>query len=716
MVGREMLPRVYDAFFGTFGRLRPVQERAIPLVLQRQNLLIIAPTGSGKTEAVVAPLVEMALDHPQSTFALYIAPTRALVNDLAVRLSERLSACGLRLAVRHGESKTVQGRDAPAMILTTPESLEVMLAGSDDYVTARLREVQAVVIDETHLFYGTPRGVQLGCLLERLKQYTRHPLQRLCLSATVAEPELVAAFFRGSDAPFRIISVPGVRDLVVHLDVLESDSVERLADITAYWLTEILERHRKVLVFANTRVHCDWLAWKLSERVRNVPVLLHYSSLHGTYRKHVERTFREASRGVCIATSTLELGIDIGDIDAVAMWGAPNTVTSFLQRIGRGNRRSGTCIVYAGCPAFYPSGRDADPTSHALTFAALTHCAVHGVLESVSVPRHYSVLVQQLLALCHRWGAVAADGFFRVVERPPAFATLETLAAILDGLAQAGVLEFDSRRQLWWPTDRFHRLWETGLFWGNIPEQVESLVLRKRGERDLPIAGLPREYSRGLRPGNIVVVAGKPRLVLEVKETIVRVRDLEVNEAQFVRYSTPPEPTSATVARAIADVLTMTDAELARLPIRYTEAARERLRRCRSVLQPLLATREMVAPEPDGRWVAYTFAGTNANRLLELWLQKHGTRVLDADAWRVWCASEPPLHVLARCTADALASRVRSEWKRFVRMVPLPPAYRFLPEELKQEELISVLDLETCARLLQALLDSTARTGVTHER
>mgnify|MGYP001169934145 FL=1 len=705
---RKCLPRVYDAFFTSFGRLRPAQESAIPLVLRGRNLLLIAPTGSGKTEAVVAPIAEMALDHPNTTFALYIAPTRALVNDLETRLAERLAACGLRLAVRHGERKTIRGRQVPAIILTTPESLEVMLTLQHDEVRDRLREVRAVIVDETHQFYGTPRGLHLYCLLERLKSYTRRPLQRLCLSATVGEPELVAEFFQGSDAPLEVVRVPGARRLEIFLDQILADSLDGLADAAAQWLSEILQEHQKVLLFANTRVQCDWLRWQLGERIRNVPILLHYSSLHRTYREEVERIFREQKTAVCIATSTLELGIDIGDVDAVAMWGAPNTVTSFLQRLGRGNRRTDISIVYAACPAYHPSGADADPDSHLLTFVALTSCAVKSELETRVFPRYHSVLAQQLLALCSHWGTIAPDGFARAVARPPAFASAPTLTAILDELTNVRVLERSVRHHLWSPTDKFHHWQKLGLFWGNIPEQAETTVVRDGDGRAIPIADIPREYSYRLQPGDIVLVAGQPRLVLDIESQYVRVLDLATSDAELTRYRTPPEPIPARVAREIANVISMPDAELARLPIGYSEQARQRLREWRVTLQPRLASRQLVAREPRGSWVVYTFAGTVANLLLAHWLKEQGARVLDQDSWRVWCADPPPLHTLSACTPDALERLMRPKWRVFLKNLPVPPLFRYLPDTLQRDEVLSMLDLETSAHLLRELAQAAA--------
>jgi len=141
------------------------------------------------------------------------------------------------------------------------------------------------------------------------------------------------------------MAVPGKRNLDIRIDFVGAPSFNAFGDAAADWLRDILAEHRKVLVFANTRAQCDWHCPQLSDRIKSVPVLLHYSSLHRTYRERVEKEFREHKSAVCIATSTLELGIDIGDVDAIAMWGTSNTVSSFLQRLGRGNRRTDTSIL-----------------------------------------------------------------------------------------------------------------------------------------------------------------------------------------------------------------------------------------------------------------------------------------------------------------------------------------------------------------------------------
>lgn len=701
---RRLLPRVYDAFFGPHRSLLPSQQAAIPLILEGKNILLIAPTGAGKTEAVVAPLAERALDYQGKTYAIYIAPTRALANDLEVRLKERLERCGLRLAIRHGERNTVGGKRPPAFILTTPESLEVMLSATPEYSRERLKEVRAVVVDEVHQFYGTRRGLQLAFLLERLKHYTKTPLQRIGLSATVADPGKVAQFLQGSDKTVQVVSVEGRRGLRVYLSLVGSSDPKNFGDDAANWLKEILADHRKVLLFANTRAICDWLCWQLSERL-SVPVLLHYSSLHRDYREWVERTFRQAKNAVCVATSTLELGIDIGDIDAIAMWGAPHSVTSFLQRLGRGNRRTDISIVYAACPKWHPSGAPEDPDDDLLRFLALTYCSENNELEAKSEPQYYYVLLQQLLALCCRYKCVAPDALLKTVNHLPTFCNKETLTSILNSLAEKGVLERDIRRDLWLPTDKFHHWLQKGLFWSNIGGQESAIVIGEGEENSIPLAEIPSQYAQGLRPGKIVVLAGKPRLITRVESQAVWVTDLQHEDAELAKYFAPPEPTPQTVAQAIRTILCMSEEELRKLPVFYDGWTLRRLQWWRQNLGERIGKAGWSAEWFEGRWALFTFAGSVANWLLSDLLRELTAVGVNADAWRVSCSREVPLErVLSGMDVQTLEGLVTKRWKEYLFRLALPPLFSSLPVELQKVEVFSVLELEQTTSYLKDLL------------
>jgi ATP-dependent Lhr-like helicase len=595
---------VFDAFFGRHLRLLPAQETAIPLIAQGKNLLLISSTGSGKTEAVVAPIAERALDFRGQTYALYVCPTKALINDLEMRLKSAFEQLGLRLAIRHGDRATIRGKQAPSIIVTTPESLDVMLSTNNPQVTERLREVRAVIVDEVHQLYATRRGFQLKILLERLKHTCHRPLQRLFLSATVAEPEAVARYFQGTDTAIETVNVGSSRRLQLTLDLLPAESVDdfRSGKPLLRLLEPIVENHRKILMFANTRNECDWLYWKLHEQLKT-PVFLHYSSLHKDYREQVEQQFRRERRGLCIATSTLELGIDIGDVDAVVMYGAPNTVSSFMQRLGRGNRRSDESIVYCICRPFHVSGAPADADEDLLYFVALTHAALRSELEERHVPEYYSVFVQQFFALACKHGKVTDEHLSQHFDSQTlAFASNDELCTILHSLENNGLLRYRAAHDVYYPEEPLHRLINARQIWANIASRSHVIVV---GEDQVPRSKVPRRYASGLRAGQIVLFAGKPRLVTRVEDQAVWTVELRHDDPQMPRYFTPAEPTPVRVAEAIREVLT--DGGLTSLPVSCDDWCWETIQRWRRKFTGMDLSQVIAFGFDGGRTVYYTF-------------------------------------------------------------------------------------------------------------
>jgi len=276
-----------------------------------------------------------------SLFLLYIAPTKALVNDLEKRLGPCLAMLKLRVGVRHGDRDDLKSSEVPHVLITTPESLDVMLFRKD----SGLHSLRAVVIDEVHLLYNTQRGLQLSILLQRLQKVLARSIQWAALSATVGNLSYIRSFLMGAGADADLLPFSATRPIdakILHITE-PKEFLSLVQRLTA-------ERATKLLVFADSRRECERLASILQddEDLRR-SVLTHYSSLSVEVRLDVERKFAAMSTAICIATSTLELGIDIGDIDAVLLWGVPPGVDSFLQRIGRGNRRSNktnaVCLV-----------------------------------------------------------------------------------------------------------------------------------------------------------------------------------------------------------------------------------------------------------------------------------------------------------------------------------------------------------------------------------
>ncbi len=336
---KAQIPHTWPLFFTRHGNFTRVQEQAIPPIIEGKDVLVIAATASGKTEAVIAPLLErywaQMTQKKSALTLLYICPTRALVRDLHDRLRENLVNTRVRLAMKTGD---VWGwRTTPSLLITTPESADSLLTRNPRlFIT-----LQAIIIDEIHLFDNTPRGDHLRCLLpriERIRQFadaTIPDMQRVLLSATVPDPEGVARRYLQNG---EIVEVAGQRR--VSADIAPLYDLDELIDRLA------VRAVRKTLLFCNTRNEVEQTAAYLRQnKPHEMQVFVHYGSLDGKLRYEVETEFAAASVAICVTTSTLELGIDIGSVEDVVLLGAPPTLTSFLQRIGRGSRRTAETSV-----------------------------------------------------------------------------------------------------------------------------------------------------------------------------------------------------------------------------------------------------------------------------------------------------------------------------------------------------------------------------------
>ena len=340
------LPRTWPAFFSRFGRLTEIQRSVIPQILQGKDILVCAPTASGKTEAVCAPLLEVFSELRQPWRILYLAPTRALVNDLYFRLYGPLSHLGYRVARYTGDHH--DNTDDARIIIATPESFDSMLCRgkSSDNNGHLLATVTGVVIDEIHLLFGSSRGEQLRWLINRLRRLREHALSKgwtksaslqiVGLSATLPDPDRVIAFFLSAEG--QLISTQGSRDIETVAVECKNPSLEYA--LPAY--LSALQKPEKILVFCNSRKRVDTLSANMRTAIESngYKVCAHHGSLAKKVREGAEEVLRSFDRVVLFATSTLEIGVDIGDVDLVVLDGPAPDISSLLQRIGRGNRRT----------------------------------------------------------------------------------------------------------------------------------------------------------------------------------------------------------------------------------------------------------------------------------------------------------------------------------------------------------------------------------------
>jgi ATP-dependent Lhr-like helicase len=372
--------------------LHPLQAAAIDPILEGRDALLLAPTAGGKTEAALFPLLtSMAAGAWSGLTVLYVCPLRALLNNLEPRVAGYCSLLGRRAALWHGDVGAADRRrillDPPDLLLTTPESLEAMLISTRVDPRELFARVRAVVIDEVHAFAGDDRGWHLLAVLERLTRLADRSLQRVGLSATVGNPAELLRWLQGSNAdtrPATVVAPPGPPTTTADVTLDYVGTIDNAATVIA-----ALHRGEKRLVFCDSRRRVEELGAAL--RDREIQTHLSHSSLSGEERRRAEQAFAESSDCVIVATSTLELGVDVGDLDRVIQIDAPSTVAGFLQRLGRTGRRPGTtrnCLFLATRP------------DTLLLAAGLLHLWSRGWVEQVvPPPSPHHIVAQQLLAL-----------------------------------------------------------------------------------------------------------------------------------------------------------------------------------------------------------------------------------------------------------------------------------------------------------------------------
>ena len=367
-------------------------------IVRGHNVLFASPTASGKTEAAVTPLFQRHLSfRRQSISTVYVAPTKALVNDLHQRL---ITVLGVRfpsaVARYTGDRHELGSATAGIFLLTTPEALDSLQLRRPEVLT----DVRAIVVDEIHLLHGQPRGQQLRHVIDRIQLESNIPtssrdnFQIVGMTATLDDMETVGRLWLGETVKILVHGSPReIESQLINLPGESSqDPYHGRAKAFARWINAT--NFEKILVFANSRNAAHAMAAHLHRELngKRWPVHLHFGALAQSHRETVEEEMRRSRFGICVATSTLEIGIDIGDIDAIVLVDLPATVSAFLQRIGRGNRRSGVSRVI---------GFRGDEYEERL-FQALLECGSHGELDDTFEYDRPSVRFQQIASLCWR--------------------------------------------------------------------------------------------------------------------------------------------------------------------------------------------------------------------------------------------------------------------------------------------------------------------------
>ena len=450
-------PRILEAL-GTLGfqEFTEPQRRAIPRIMAGTSALVIAPTGIGKTEAAILPILHKILtEKPAPVSCLYITPLRALNRDMLRRMTFFGEQLGLRVAVRHGDTpakeRAEQTRHPPDILITTPETFQILFTGR--HVRDQLRTLRWLVIDEIHELAGDDRGAQLAVGLERLVELVGHDVQRIGLSATVGSPEEVAAFLGGVGREVEVIKVPIPKGIQIHVEypvasIDDKTTAERLhlQEVQAAAIRrckEVIDSHHSTLFFVNTRDTAEFLSSRMRTWFPDVSLGIHHGSLAKEVRIQMEDDFKAGVLKALICTSSLELGIDVGSADFVLQYNSPREVSRLVQRIGRSGHGVGEVsdgLVVA---------THEDDFAEAVVIARR---ALAEELEPISVRQDdLAVVANQVVAMAMTRPSISIDEGYAVVQRAHPFRGLKRVdfVEVVEQLA--------SLRRIWYKEDRFGR-------------------------------------------------------------------------------------------------------------------------------------------------------------------------------------------------------------------------------------------------------------------
>jgi len=412
----------------------PIQELAIPAILNGEHVLLIAPTGTGKTLAATLPVLDKFLEaraerRRPGISILYVTPLRALNRDLLRRLEEMGKDLDIRIQVRHGDTpvsaRASQARSPPDMIITTPETLQAILIGKK--MSEHLKSVRWVIVDEVHELATDERGVQLAVALERLLDLTGVEFQRIGLSATIGEPDRIGQFLVGATRKVSVLRSDEVRGLQIKVSSVQpsqedQEEAEQLGlpastVARARRILNLIETHKSTLVFTNTREHAEALAAQLTALGAVGRVKVHHGSLSREIREEAEKDFQEGRVRALICTSSLELGIDIGSVDFIVQFTSPRETTRLVQRVGRsghtlGGTSRGTILTMG--------------TDDTLESAILVQRALSGRLERPVIhEKPYDVLSHQIIGVLLQKRRITVEELLSIFKRSYPYRNLE---------------------------------------------------------------------------------------------------------------------------------------------------------------------------------------------------------------------------------------------------------------------------------------------------
>ena len=510
-----------------FENLTEIQKQAIPKILEEKNCLIIAPTGSGKTECATIPVFSKIKNRkiPNKIKALYITPLRALNRDVFKRIIRYAENEELKIEIRHGDTSQSNRKriadNPPDILITTPETL-VNLLSQKKHLDA-LSDLEWIIIDEVHELLASERGSQLCLSLERLQIKTKNEIHRIGLSATVGNPEDAGRFLVGTERKFELIHDTSLRNYDV--DVVFVDGI--MDDVA----TKIIEYVKKeqitspVLLFTNSRGESERLSSILKQKTL-LNVELHHGSLSRQVREETEDILREGKSGIVVCTSSLELGLDIGSVELVIHYGSPRQVSKFMQRIGRSKHSKGD------------SARGLIITENPddeFEIQAIIERIKEGSIEEQKI--HYGsldVLAHHLVGLSMQVGNVPIESALKLTKRAYPFQhiTLEEFFDVLELLALRELIIFNEDKTEYKKNSAF---FSTKYHFQNLSTIPDILKFKVVDTIENKFIGtLDQRFVGDLDKDEIFVLRGSQWRILNIDEKSFKVNVLPIRSSQEI--------------------------------------------------------------------------------------------------------------------------------------------------------------------------------------
>ncbi len=567
--------------------LTTIQKLAIPKILSGFNTLIVAPTGSGKTEAALLPVATLMLQDGiyGKLRTLYITPLRALNRDIGIRALELFRHIGMNVDVWHGDTPSSRRKkimeQPPEVLVTTPESLTIMLANKR--MKEILKDVKYVIIDELHELIESKRGSELAVTLERLSEMTR--IQRIGISATISEIDKAKLFLSSGRFTVEVIDYSKKPPLI---DVVIEDGFDKMVEKVEQI---VKDEEGMILVFTNTRDTAEQVGKILRERIGE-RVYVHHGSLSKKERERVEKKARRGEIKVVVATSSLELGIDIGSVTRVIQFASPRRATRLTQRVGRARHRPNerpTGTLVTGLKPY-----------EVLEAVVLARRTVNGDLEKLYIHE------APLDALAHQLVGILVDGkrklddALKTIQRSYPFWKLrkEDFEEVAELLISNNLIKCDN--------EGCEATKKGIIYYRTTGMIVESKRIPVKVYGGDIIGTLDEEFVVELEPGNLFILGGRVWKVIGIDSELVMVEPAE-SEGMPPAWEGELIPVEYNVAREVGALKRAFDKVIQNYPL--DDEMKERVEKIIKDAGEVVATDRRIVVEVEDRTIVYNVHG-----------------------------------------------------------------------------------------------------------